>query len=78
MVSTSQVMELVNPHVRRILLMIEACLPPSQFQAYRKLVLDEFGRNGLVGELERVAGQVGCEERDEQGRNTRCRKGGGP
>lgn len=78
MVNQVQVVELVNRRVTRILLVAEASLPASQFQAFRKVVLDEFGRNGLVRELERLAGQEGLEERDGWGRNTPCTKGGGP
>lgn len=78
MVNTGHVMELVNHRVTRILLVAEASLPASQFQAFRKVVLDEFGRNGLVGELERLGVQVGSQERDGRGRNTPCTRGGGP
>ncbi|MDR4468452.1 MAG: hypothetical protein MRJ68_09160 [Nitrospira sp.] len=78
MVSQIQMVELVNRRVTRILLVAEASLPASQFQAFRKVVLDEFGRNGLVRELERLADRGGLEERDGQGRNTPCTKGGGP
>jgi len=70
MVNTGYVMELVNHRVTRILLVAEASLPASQYQAFRKVVLDEFGRNGLARELERLAGQVGSEEREGWGRNT--------
>ena len=68
MVNQVQVMELVNFRVTRILLVAEASLPPSQFQAFRKLVLNEFGRNGLVRELEQL--EKGSEERHGEGRNT--------
>ncbi|MBH0199204.1 MAG: hypothetical protein HP497_07250 [Nitrospira sp.] len=64
MVNRVQVVELVNRRVTRILLVAEASLPASQFQAFRKVVLDEFGRNGLVRELERLAGQDELEGRD--------------
>jgi hypothetical protein len=70
MVSQVQVMELVNYRVTRILLVAEASLPASQFQAFRKLVLNEFGRNGLVRELERLEDHGGLEEREGEGRNT--------
>lgn len=70
MVSQVQVMELVNYRVTRILLVAEASLPASQFQAFRKVVLNEFGRNGLVRELERLADHKGSEEREGEGRNT--------
>jgi hypothetical protein len=37
-----------------VLLMAKAVLPESQFVAFRKLVLDEFGEKGLEGELKEL------------------------
>jgi len=51
MIDPRNIVELVNLHVSRVLTVAEAALPESQFKAYRKLVLDEFGRNGLETEL---------------------------
>lgn len=48
------IMKLVQPHVSKVLTMLEASLPQDRFRAARKLVLDEFGRNGLEGELKRL------------------------
>lgn len=70
MVTTAQVLKLVNSHVTNILRAAEVGLLPRQFEAYRTLVLNEFGRNGLARELERLEGQRGSEERDGEGRNT--------
>ncbi len=70
MVSTAHIVELVNDRVKQILLVAEAALPPSQFLAFRKFVLNAFGRNGLERELERLEDQVKSEERDGEGRNT--------
>ena len=70
MVTKAHVIKLVNGHVTHILLVAQASLPSSQFLAYRTVVLNEFGRNGLAGELERLEGQMGSEERDGEGRNT--------
>ena len=57
MVSKAHIVELVNHRVTRILLVAEASLPASQFKAFRTVVLNEFGRNGLERELERLEGQ---------------------
>ena len=70
MVSKAQIFELVNYRVTRILLVAQSSLPGSQFQAFRTLVLNEFGRSGLERELERLEGQRGSEEWDGKGRNT--------
>jgi hypothetical protein len=40
--------------MRRVLQVAEASLPSDRYPAFRKLVLDEFGRSGLETELERV------------------------
>ena len=69
MVSKIHVLELVNRRVTRILLVAQAALSSSQFQAYRTVVLNEFGRNGLVAELDRLDGQAESAEWDGQGRN---------
>lgn len=62
MVTKQQVLELINHRVTHILLVAEASLPPSQYQAFRKIVLDAFGRNGLGGQLDRLGWPVVREE----------------
>ena len=69
MVRKGDVLKLVNGHVTHVLLVAQASLPSSQFQAFRTVVLNEFGRNGLEGELERLEHQVVLEERQGLGRN---------
>ena len=49
--------KLLNKYKTRILLVAEASLPESQFRAYRKLVLDELGVNGLEKELKELFDQ---------------------
>lgn len=51
MVNLGKVIELVNTRKNRVLLIAEASLPESQFKAFRKLFLGEFGDKGLEGEL---------------------------
>jgi hypothetical protein len=48
------VKRLINQRVNRVLLFGQSALSESQFEAFRKLVLDEFGRSGLATELERA------------------------
>lgn len=78
MVTRELVIELVNERVKQVLLVAEAALLPSQFQAFRTVVLNHFGRNGLVGDLEFLDGKLGLQAGNGQGRNTPCTKGGGP
>lgn len=41
---------------RRILDVAQVALPPGQFDAFRRIVLDELGESGLLGDL-RAAGR---------------------
>ena len=54
MVKKAQIEQLINTRLNRVLLYAETSLHPSQFQAFRKLTLDEFGNSGLAKELERI------------------------
>jgi hypothetical protein len=51
MIALSSLLELVNGHKKQVLSFAEAAMPESQFRAFRKLVLNEFGEKGLEGEL---------------------------
>lgn len=65
MVTKEEIMDLVRMHLNRVLLMAESSLSESQFKAYRKLVLDEFGQSGLDKELETIFKKG--EQRERQG-----------
>lgn len=45
--------DLLGVRLRRILDAAELALTPQQFVRFRKIVLDEFGRQGLLQDLER-------------------------
>lgn len=47
-------LDAINARKSRALKYAEMALPESQFRAYRGAFLDEFGRNGLERELERI------------------------
>lgn len=57
----------------RLLLTAQVGLPENQFDAYRKILLDELGRNGFEKDLEEVLMQH--MERQGTGRNTHAGKG---
>ena len=44
----------INARKQRVLLVAEASLPESQFRAFRKIFLCEFGEHGLEGELQKI------------------------
>lgn len=57
----------------RLLLTAQVGLPENQFDAYRKILLDELGRNGFEKDLEEVLMQH--MERNGKGRNIQTGKG---
>ena len=54
MVTLPAILALLNPRKNRVLRYAEAALSESQFRAFRGLLLDEFGREGLERDLERL------------------------
>lgn len=70
MVSKAHIVELVKGHLNHILLVAQSSLPASQFHAFRTVVLNEFGRNGLERELDQLEGSMRAAERVGEGRNT--------
>lgn len=53
MVIVQMISELLDARLRRVLDAAALVLPREQFLRYRKIVLDEFGRRGLMKDLER-------------------------
>lgn len=54
MVSREEIISRVNVRMSKILSFAELAMPRDKFEIFRKLTLDEFGKSGLVKELERV------------------------
>ena len=54
MIPLMRLLELLNARKRKILLIAEASLPETQFKAFRKLFLGEFGEKGLEGDLQKI------------------------
>jgi hypothetical protein len=70
------ILALLNQRKNRILRIAEAALPERQFLAFRGLLLDEFGREGLERDLERLMAET--RERNGQGRPICAKEGGAP
>jgi hypothetical protein len=64
MVMLDAIVQALNARKNRVLLFAQAALPQERFQAFRKLFLGEFGRDGLERELVRII----TESRDERHR----------
>ena len=63
----------LNERKNRLLLTAQVGLPENQFDAYRKILLDELGRNGFEKDLEEALMQH--TERNGTGRNILAGKG---
>lgn len=55
MVSKEAILPLVNARLNRVLLIAQAALPEHQFEAFRRLILDEFGRAGFIRDLDTIS-----------------------
>lgn len=69
----SMILEKLDERKNRLLLTAQVGLPAHQFDAYRKILLDELGRNGFENDLEKVILQH--TERQGTGRHTHAGKG---
>jgi len=76
MVTLHAILALLNPRKNRVLRYAEAGLSESQFRAFRGLLLDEFGREGLERDLERLVAER--EHGNGTGRQIRAKEGGAP
>lgn len=66
------VLDRLNERKNRLLLTAQVGLPANQYDAYRKILLDELGRNGFEKDLEEVLKQH--MEWSGEGRNTQAGK----
>lgn len=48
------VFKIYDESKNRILLFVEASVPPEQFRALRKLILDELGLSGAEGKVKKL------------------------
>ena len=74
MVTLPAILALLNQRKNRVLRIAEAALSESQFRAFRGLLLDEFGREGLERDLERLMAER--EQATDKGRPIRAKEGG--
>ena len=68
MVLIEQIFHLQKETMKRVLLFAQAAMSESQFIAFRKLILDEFGSRGLrkeiVNAVNKVMERAGAEKRE--------------
>lgn len=63
MVDKEQIYQIINSRLTQVLLFAESSLPQSQFQAFRKLTLDQFGKSGLYKDLDLILRNMNHKER---------------
>lgn len=50
----AEILERLSERKNRLLQVAQVGLPNNQFEAYRKILLDELGKNGFERDLEKV------------------------
>jgi len=81
MISLDDINALIEARKNRVLTCAQVGMNEFQFKAFRKLFLDEFGRSGLLSDLERLlanSSNTHEQERQGTGRHTLRNKGGVP
>lgn len=63
MVNIDDIQRTINPRLSQLLLVAQASMPESQFKAFRKLFLNEFGNTGLLRDLEQLLGNARRQDR---------------
>lgn len=53
-IELAKLIELINERKNMVLIVAESSLPESQFKAFRKFLLMQFGEKGLEGELQKI------------------------
>jgi hypothetical protein len=76
MVSKDDVVGVINHHLNRVLSIVELITPADKFPMCRKLILDEFGRDGLGKKLDSLFLERTREVRDGTGGLITRRKDG--
>ena len=67
MVAGGSMQELIDKRLNRVLTVVELSVPREKYELCRKVILDEFGRKGLVRDLEEWFGGRGSQGRNGSG-----------
>jgi hypothetical protein len=74
MVNKDDIEKVLNKRINYLLKVAAVGLPPSQFESFRNIVLNEFGNSGFGMDLDRLFGNNTA--RHGAGRNTLRKEGG--
>ena len=61
MIDPREISEAISPRLRRVLLAAEVGLRPEQAKAFKTILFDEFGKNGLEADLHKLISALGHE-----------------
>ena len=81
MIRVDEIKDLLSGRMNQVLTYAQLGMTESQFMAFRKLFLDEFGNSGLLSDLERLSAHSSNtheQERHGTGRHKLRKKGGVP
>lgn len=78
MVTRDDILEVLGPRLNRVLLVVELLAPDQKFQVCRKLILDEFGREGFGKDLDGLLARRNGTERRGAGGPIPRKEGGAP
>lgn len=67
MTDLAAIVRALNVRKNKLLDMAQAALPPAQNTAYRKLLLNELGKEGFERDLERIIAEGSKQERKGHG-----------
>lgn len=78
MINLDAIRQALNSRKSKLLDMAQAAFPPSQYAAFRKLLLSELGRQGFEQDLERIFAEGSKQHKERTGQADTCKKGGAP
>jgi hypothetical protein len=78
MTKIEAILKALNARKSKLLDVAAAALPEGQFAAFRKVVLNELGRQGFEQDVERIIAENDKQERSGQGQANTCKRGGAP
>lgn len=78
MIDLNAIREALNSRKSKLLDMAQAAFPESQYIAFRKLLLNELGRQGFEQDLERILAEGNRQHKERTGQADMSKKGGAP
>ncbi|HJW54154.1 MAG TPA: hypothetical protein VJ577_02680 [Burkholderiaceae bacterium] len=78
MIDFNAIRQALNSRKSKLLDMAQAAFPQSQYIAFRKLLLNELGKQGFEQDLERILAEGSRQHKERAGQADMSKKGGAP